>query len=402
MKLLENIIHLTFYCITFLTIILSFQSCSLFKISADLGMQPLPKTELNARLNVRLFSADFVNITSAAVDSVINELNKLDSSSELYPYKDSLILRSILLKKNFSWAAVDASLTSIPKGALLNMWVVVNGADYFIARKKSPSSSSPLNEYLGMYTSIVQQSTHKMKIKYEHLTKSFLHGSEYKIMSSFVDSVLNASNFNKDYSYRDYTYDYIKYANLPDTSYIKTVGSIPEVIADLNDKLSGYTNNYTNQLAWGTDVLKYKFNAKLNDSVYKQKLDSLNFSLEQLRIAFKQAPTKVDSLMAIVDVRLNALLKDLNDNVNNTIDNAFSLMNIQRDSLQNYISLERKAAFEQGKSVIDDSIVQLRIQITKLIKNLLIYFILFVFLLLGIPFYFGYRIGMAKKKENNN
>ncbi len=360
-------------------------SCSLLKVSADFGVKPLSTKDLNARVAVRNYAANFTDIVADAADSVFTMAGK---DTEIFsPGADSVRLASITWKMNATSACMNASLNSIPEGAVLNTWILVKGM-YNIGWE----------EYFGKYGFAGKRTSGYLADKYSEVIFPFLGPVKFKKMGRFVDSVLAASPLDIRFKVEDRTYEWFKYSGVPDSLFVTTVGSISEVIADLNDRVGKYSVNASNQFSWGKDRLEYRFGTFLSDSTYKAGLDSLNHSLTMLKTALRNAPDKADSLIADINIRVDKMLATLEYTVNSTLDNTFAHIETERIAFMKYISQERVAIMNEGKILMDDSVKQLSAGISALIKNLLIYFLLFVFLLVGVPFYLGYRTGRRNNK----
>ena len=92
---------------------------------------------------------------------------------------------------------------------------------------------------------------------------------------------------------------------------------------------------------------------------------------------------------------------NVDKNVKTTLENAFNDFSKEREEITKYISMEREIIMADGKTILDDSVNKLMDGVSVMIRNLLIYIILFVFLIVGVPFYIGYKIGnRINKKES--
>ena len=354
-------------------------SCSLLKISADFGMEPLPRKDLNARLQVRLYASNFTEAVAAAADTVFARS------------QDAAVrLNSIRWKQNATAACMIASLSQVPAAALVNTWVVVKGMDELLGREN----------FFGNYGSVARQASEHLLDKYRTLARGLMPPGEYTAMERFVDSVLRAEPLTPDYMVKDYTYAWYKYTGVPDSLIVRTVGSIAEVIADLNDRVSKYTFNVTNQLEWTRDRIGLQLSEKLADSVYTARLDSLNHTMGVLKVALRDAPRAADSLTGRIMSDLNSLLYRTDRTVNRTVENTIRQIDSQRIGLQKFVAQERSAILGESRNLIRQTLSDASEQVSELIGKVLIYILIFVLLLLGIPFYIGYRIGRSRGSKS--
>lgn len=374
------------YIVLFAGMIPLLQSCSLFKISADFGMLPMPQKELNARVAVRMYASNFTDVVAAAADTVFvrSGANKKISG----PERDSVRMASIRWKRNATSACMNTSLNSIPEGAIVNTWVLVKGM-----------AEIDWSKVLKSYGSVADTTSGELLGRYRTVIADFLGHSKLNRMAGFVDSVLMAAPLDMQFEVKDYTYEWLKYSGVPDSMFVKTVGSISQVIADLNDRIGKYSVNVSNQMSWGAEQLEYKWGMSMADSTYKAGLDSLNHSLTMLKSAFRSAPDKIDSLVIDITARVDKMIKTADFAFNSSMNQTFAQLAVEREALQEYVTKERAAIMADGKVMIDDSVQKAMDTASKLIRNLLIYFIIFVFLLIGVPFYIGYKIGHRKSTK---
>ena len=157
--------------------------------------------------------------------------------------------------------------------------------------------------------------------------------------------------------------------------------------------------NVSDQINWSADQLKYQINTSLQDSTVKSAIDSLNGSIEFFKLSVKEAPEKIDSLVHDIQLRIDRIVSRLDNSVKTSIEKSFNDFSKEREEITKYISTERETIMLEGKVMLDDSIAQLMDGVSTMIKKLLVYIILFVFLIVGVPFYIGYRIGNRKNKK---
>ena len=218
-------------------------------------------------------------------------------------------------------------------------------------------------------------------------------------MRKVVDSVTVKNPIDMKFAVKDYTYDWMRYSGVPDSLFIETVGSISEAIADVGDGILKYSMNVSDQINWSADQLKYQINTSLQDSTVKAAMDSLNASIEFFKISIKDAPEKLDSLVGDIHIRLNRIIFNIDNNLKSTLEQAFDDFAKEREEISKYISKEREIIMADGKILLDDTVNKLMDGVSSMVKKLLIYIILFVFLIVGVPFYIGYKIGNRKNKK---
>lgn len=369
--------------------VLVLKSCSLLQFSADLGMEPLTKNDLNSRVAVRSYANNFNEIIELSADTVISLCKLNPNISDAL--KDTIILNSIKWKKGATSSVVYTSLATVPVGAIVNTWVLVEGMDRM-------DWKNILNEY----DYIAHTSSRYLLDRYKKIITPFLTKQKMSLMSKFVDSVLTKSPIDMKFAVKDYTYDWMKYSGVPDSTFIETVGSISEVIADMGDGILKYSMNVSNQINWSGEQLKYQINTSMQDSTVKKALDSLNTTIDFFKVSLRNAPNKVDSLVNDINIRVERILWSVDNNLKKTLQIAFEDLSRERAEITKYISNEREAIMQDGKVLLDDTMSKLLEGVSSMVKKLLIYIILFVFLIVGVPFYIGYKIGNKKNNKESS
>lgn len=357
-------------------------SCSLLKISTDFGIEPLPTNELNTRLALRMYGASFNNIVVISADSIASLA--LGNVSLHRSERDTIIKATIKWKRAATIASVGSSLNSVTSGAVVNCWALVEGMSQLQWRE--------LLEYAPM----ARESSKYLLERYREAIKPFLEEREAALMGQFIDSVVVANPLDLNFEVKDYTYEWLKYSKVPDTLMVKSVGSISEVIDDLNHKIGVYSRTAYNQIDWGADQLRYNLNSTWQDPVTQKALDSLKNSLAHLKGALSSLPENADTLVRDLFYRSNMAITRVDYVINKNLDSAFNELNRVTEGLTAYITDERIAIINSAE-IVANSVVESAInEVYTLIKSLLIYLLLFVLIIVGIPFYVGYRVGRRR------
>ena len=166
-----------------------------------------------------------------------------------------------------------------------------------------------------------------------------------------------------------------------------------------SDGILKYSMNVSDQINWSGDQLKYQVSTAMQDSTVKVAIDSLNHTIEFFKVSLKEAPDKVDSLVQDIHKRVERILYNLDANLKTTLQVAFDDFSKERAEISQYISKEREIIMSDGKVLLDDTVTKLLDGVSSMVKKLLIYIILFVFLIVGVPFYIGYKIGKRKNTK---
>ena len=100
-----------------------------------------------------------------------------------------------------------------------------------------------------------------------------------------------------------------------------------------------------------------------------------------------------------INNRLNSIIFNNDNKIKENLEQYLEDFAKEREEISKYISKERDIIMADGKILLDDTVNKLMDGVSSMVKKLLIYIILFVFLIVGVPFYIGYKIGNRKNKK---
>ena len=128
------------------------------------------------------------------------------------------------------------------------------------------------------------------------------------------------------------------------------VGSIAEVLADVNDRVSGQKQQLSNSVGWSKDLIEMRLaQDSLRDRIGAQ-LDSLDRNFRRMVAVAEHLPEISDRVLEELNEQATQLLWTMDVSV----DNAFSGFDRQRMELQSYVSRERGALVEQLRTTGED------------------------------------------------
>ena len=167
-----------------------------------------------------------------------------------------------------------------------------------------------------------------------------------------------------------------------------------EVLADVNDRVSGQTQQLSNSVSWSKDIFEMRL---AQDSLHLQigmQLDSLERNFTRMVMVAEHLPEISDRMLAELNARATQLISTMDASV----EHAFSDLDRQRTELQYYVSREREALVEQLRAAGDDLVRTTLDAVPGVIGQLLFYFVLAVAVLVGGPFALGFWLGGVRAR----
>ena len=144
------------------------------------------------------------------------------------------------------------------------------------------------------------------------------------------------------------------------------------MLADVNDRLSGQTQQVTNSVSWSKDIFEMRLR---QDSLRLQvgaQLDSLERSFNRIVVVAEHLPEISDKVLE----ELNKQVTQLIYTMNYSVDNAFADFDRQRDELQRYVTGERQALVEQLRQTAGEVVRTTLDAVPGLVGKVLLYVVL--------------------------
>nr|WP_278432812.1 M20/M25/M40 family metallo-hydrolase [Alistipes finegoldii] len=178
-------------------------------------------------------------------------------------------------------------------------------------------------------------------------------------------------------------------------------GSIAEVLADVNDRVSSQTQQLASSVGWSKDILEMQLQQDSLRMEVGARLDSLERSFTRIVVVAEHLPEISDRVLD----ELNKQVTQLIYTMNYSVDNAFADFDRQRDELQRYVTGERQALVEQLRQTAGEVVRTTLDAVPGLVGKVLLYVVLALAVLIGGPFALGFWLGGvraragAKRKE---
>ena len=216
----------------------------------------------------------------------------------------------------------------------------------------------------------------------------------YALMERFVTDYVRDNPASEGDETDNTTLAWLEYLRAAGVEQDYATGSIAEVLADVNDRLSGQTQQVTNSVSWSKDIFEMRLR---QDSLRLQvgaQLDSLERSFNRIVVVAEHLPEISDKVLE----ELNRQATQLIWTMNASVDNAFADFDRQRGELQQYVTREREALVEQLRATGDELVRTTLGAVPGLVGKILLYLVLALAVLIGGPFALGFWLGGVRAK----
>lgn len=356
--------------------------CSLLKVAVATG-DPLSKEEMNVRTMTRGFYYDMAAEVARTADSIAQAAPEL-----------AVRVAAVRWKIHATRAGVSAAMQGIPDVALADLWILCR-------RMNESFAEAPDSLLFGSQSDIARDAALRLDRRAGRLARQVLPADRYDLMAAFVDDYIRKNPASEGDETDNTTLAWLEYLQAAGVGHDYATGSIAEVLADVNDRLSGQTQQVTNSVSWSKDIFEMRLR---QDSLRLQvgaQLDSLERSFTRIVVVAEHLPEISDKVLEELNRQATQLIWAMNASV----DNAFADFDRQRGELQRYVTREREALVEQLRTTGDELVRTTLDALPGLVGKILLYVVLALAVLIGGPFALGFWLGgvraraKAKKAE---
>lgn len=348
--------------------------CSLLKVAVATG-DPLPEEQVRTRTLTRGFYYELAGEVARAADSIV----------ALSP-DPRMRIAAVQWKIRATRAGVTAAMQGIPDVALADLWILCR-------RMENSFAATPDSLLFGPESGLARAAAQHLDRGAARLAAQVLAPERYALMEEFVEGYVR-ENPQDGAGDDNTTLEWLGFLRDRGIGYDYATGSIAEVLADINDRVSGQTRQLANSIGWSKDILDMRLR---QDSLRQQvgaKFDSLERSFSRIVVVAEHLPEISDHLFDELNGRLSQLIGTMNASV----DNAFADFDRQRDELQRYVSREREALVEQLRTTGEELVRTTLDALPGMVGRVLLYLVLALIVLVGGPFALGFWLGGVRER----
>ncbi|WP_367986978.1 chemotaxis protein [Vibrio sp. NTOU-M3] len=355
--------------------------CSLLEVKLDSQTTPLTKQELNMRILTREYTHQFFSQVEQTADALKLQYDAKDKLHQSY-----LLLWKINAEEGIQRSAYQVS----PMAALIDSWVFTYQMNQFFVK----GGGQQLFE-----SQDAQKVSQQLLMEIEALASSVLKQDTYHSTQVFVADFANTNPFDDLSFIRTPAYRaWLKHQNISEDESVTTLGTMPEAIGDVSDRLSLVSEQAPKLMTWKAQLIA--MNSSISGEQLTQTLASLQKTSqsfqdfvennpEYMRNLAEQMAIQLQPLVAEIDIKTQARLAQLSEERQ-----ALEVMVArERQEIAVVLSNER-AKFAEDLDKLSQDVVTLAMdKLVSLIKSTILYFVLFVVAIFFAPLGFGYLLG---------
>jgi len=371
-------------------IILLISSCSLVKIESE--QQPLSVNDLNTRLLIQAFAEEALLRTEIAADSIMEEAEG----------RTDIQKNALQWKIQTATALSKVSFQTLPRVALVDTWS-------YMEEMRNLFVPSTADTIFGPWGSVAMAAVEENARRVEGIAATVLNKKEFPQYKEFVERYAREHplGLENEFRHTPIRESYLSFKELPDSTAVKTVGTLSEVVADATNRFDFGADVAGRKLAWQTS---YFLKDQGLDSVpLEVRLASVEYELERLADVASNSPEILSEAIENFRNSVYPIFSELNAGIERTMiglarERAALDLIIMRErvALDTLILRERLALGQEAREIADIGVKNAFAEIHRMWKSTLFYLILVLIIILAVPFYLGYLTGRRTEKLNKN
>ncbi|PHQ75783.1 MAG: chemotaxis protein [Shewanella sp.] len=378
----------------FVVLALLTTACSLLEVKLESGVVPLPQEQLN----MRVFSRDFSSTFYSRVEQTADQIAALESNDEQDIYLKS---NALMWKINAEQALQRTIFQASPVAAMVDTWA-------FTAQMSEFYDTGAGKALFGEQQAQVIETSRALEAQFEKTVKGFVSQSDFNNNRDFIKQyVLENPLTDITFSRKSAFNDWLIFREINEFEAVTTFGSVPEVMSDISDRMAMISEQMPKILGWKAEL--YALHSNINAEEIQATLVSISETSARFRELMAQSPEMMQSLAVDMRRELSPLLQQLSDSTDDKLKQlsverqALELMvKNERLALEEMVARERIAAAANLDEISKHTVEVVFQELTKTLKSLILYFVLFLLVVFFAPLGLGVFLGkrMESKKSS--
>ncbi|ROS05435.1 hypothetical protein EDC56_0965 [Sinobacterium caligoides] len=356
-------------------------ACSLLDVKIENPAEPLT----DQQMNMRKLTRDFLPIYSETIEQVADEI--VEGTDDI-----DVKVSVLYWKLSSDQAAVSAALQSDPMIVIIDMWLL-------IAEQKLYFSSDAANEFFKGTEQDITPAVTELLTQFKALSKAILTEKEYSKASGFIDQQLSQDEpENMSFKRGSIIAQWYQYQGLSLADANSNVGTLPQVMSDISDRVDLSTAQASKSIAWKLEMLNLR--SGLKDGQLSQLLGSIQKTAAQLADLTEDNPERVKRIAETFGEEFSPIMAEFTAELTEERLALAELLTEQRQALGVMVSEERAQILTDAEAISDRLIRTTIEELKSLIVIVVAALLLLILVLFFVPFYIGYLLGKNKGKKN--
>ncbi|ACA87432.1 hypothetical protein [Shewanella woodyi] len=365
-------------------------ACSLLEVKLESGIEPLPQEQLNMRVFSRDFSSSFYSKVEQTADKIA--LLHKDEADAIYIHSNSLMW------KIYSEQALQRTIfQASPVAAMVDTWALTAQMTEFYETGAGKA-------LFGSDQALAVEVSRSLQVQFENTIKGFVKPGEFDQNKAFIEQYVDKNPLTEmTFSRHSAFNDWLTFRGINEFEAVTTFGSVPEVMSDISDRMAMIAEQMPKILGWKAEL--YALHSNINAAEIQDTLANISDTSAKFRELMAQSPEMMQALAVDMRRELSPLLQQLSDSTDNKLAQlsverqALELMvKNERLALEEMVSRERVEAAANLDEISKHTVEVVFQELTKTLKSLILYFVLFLIVVFFAPL--GLGVWLGKRMES--
>jgi hypothetical protein len=351
-------------------------SCSLLSIKTP--EKPLSTRDLNTRILTHEFSARFNVAVEQTADAIATDT-------------DDPVVRANALRWKIaaSSASNRAASQMAPRMGLLDMWALTAQMhDYFAQGSGKALFGRQQTRAVTLAANLAREA--------EDGARALAPPPEFDADQRFVADYVRANPIESLKFARASIVIAWARNNGADAKLVDSLGTVPEAMAGASDVLRMYGDTVPSQTLWRAELSAQEFGISGKDveAAFKR----LDDRLARLSLMADATPQLVHEVVGDVRKQLEASWAEMMGTIHSERVELSTAISAERQAAMQAVDAERSAVTADAARMADQIIADAGKEARHLVREALIFAILFAVVVLGLPFAAGFFVGRAQRR----
>jgi hypothetical protein len=361
--------------------VLLLPGCSLLNFKIDTGAVPLSDAAINTRVMTRASLPSYFSAVEQAADQLIDaEVGEAQQ------------LNALAWKVSSEAAAMNAVLQPDSTLALVDFWLLTRQQDDFFREGAG-------SQLFGTRQSVIVGASTDLHQRASALAEALLGAVEHQRIQAFVDQQAAEQPF-EDLSFRRQPQlgPWLAFNNIAPDQAIATVGSMPQTIADLSDRVSLMSQQMPKSVGWKAQWAAQR--SGLQGRELRSLVANLNRATDQLVKLTEPDPERNARLAARIReelgpilVHMEVTLQAVGEGLSYEREQLTASLKQGREALEAMVARERAIVLSDTDRISKEVVEKVFAEVKGLIGSVLVLLAVFVLVLVFVPFFAGYKLG---------
>ncbi len=383
-------VWLSRYCLILVALITS--GCSLLEVKIENNTTPLTQRELATRLLTREYALTFFSQVEQSADTLALQYADDDRYHQSY-----VLLWKINAQQGLQRSAYQAS----PQAGLIDSWVFTAQMANYFEQGKGAELFEP---------NLALESSQQLLANIDQLASQLMNRSLYNSSKTFVEQFAI-----------EHPFDDIRFATTPAyrawlenqgmsaDEAASSVGTMAEAMADVSDRLSLVSEQTPKIIGWKAELVALHSDFTSADLVTA--VDSFKATSESFQDFIENNPEYMRHLATSMATELQPLVNDIDAKTSAQLDKVsaerialellverernelIALVERERLALEVIVTNQRQMLTQELDQVSQDVLALALEKLVILVKQTVVYLVLFVLVIFFAPLMLGYALG---------